>query len=185
MAENIKLRSGSTWKHLTPIRGVGFPNGVISAPVGTEYIDENSTNGAQKWIKSSGTGNTGWVVSVGDTGWRDLTSLFSADIAVVNSNDYGVLVRRTNSEVKFNIKAQTSTTWAGQTTPIPQGFRQGNKPVTLREALQTGGSGRGQLQFAASLYFVSSTMAVGSRFAFDTVYSATDPWPTTLPGGSA
>lgn len=54
------------------IHGVGMPNGKVSAPVGTTYVDTAVTNGALKWIKRSGAGNQGWEVLTGDTGWRTL-----------------------------------------------------------------------------------------------------------------
>ena len=54
------------------IHGTGMPNGKVSAPIGTTYVDMNVTNGALKWIKRTGTGNTGWQVFTGDTGWRTL-----------------------------------------------------------------------------------------------------------------
>lgn len=54
------------------IHGTGMPNGQVSAPIGTTYVDMSVTNGALKWIKESGSGNTGWKVFTGDTGWRTL-----------------------------------------------------------------------------------------------------------------
>ena len=51
------------------IRGTGSPEGRITAEIGTTYVDVNVTNGALKWIKESGNGNTGWKVTEGDTGW--------------------------------------------------------------------------------------------------------------------
>ena len=54
------------------IHGTGMPNGRVTAPIGTTYVDTAVTNGALKWIKRTGTGNTGWQVFTGDTGWRTL-----------------------------------------------------------------------------------------------------------------
>ncbi|EGV15772.1 collagen triple helix repeat protein [Streptococcus infantis X] len=54
------------------IHGTGMPNGRVSAPVGTTYVDTAVTNGALKWIKRSGTDSQGWEVLTGDTGWRTL-----------------------------------------------------------------------------------------------------------------
>ena len=54
------------------IHGTGMPNGQVKAPIGTTYVDMEVTNGALKWIKRTGTGNTGWQVFTGDTGWRTL-----------------------------------------------------------------------------------------------------------------
>lgn len=41
------------------LTGTGFPNGVVTAPVGSIYVDKNLTCGALLWIKQTGTGNTG------------------------------------------------------------------------------------------------------------------------------
>lgn len=54
------------------IHGTGMPNGKVTAPVGTTYVDTAVTNGALKWIKRRGTDNQGWEVLTGDTGWRTL-----------------------------------------------------------------------------------------------------------------
>ena len=59
-------QSGTSIGGVLHLTGVGFPNGVVSAPVGSKYIDTAATNGALEWMKASGVGNTGWVVSVGD-----------------------------------------------------------------------------------------------------------------------
>lgn len=54
------------------IHGTGMPNGKVTAPVGTTYVDTAVTNGALKWIKRTGNNNQGWEVLTGDTGWRTL-----------------------------------------------------------------------------------------------------------------
>ena len=54
------------------IIGIGQPNGRIDGTIGQTYIDTNRTNGALKWIKRTKTGNTGWFVLDGDTGWKNL-----------------------------------------------------------------------------------------------------------------
>lgn len=54
------------------IRDVGMPNGKVSAPVGTTYVDTAVTNKALKWIKRFGNDNQGWEVLMGDTGWINL-----------------------------------------------------------------------------------------------------------------
>lgn len=76
------------------IHGQGMPNGKITAPVGTTYVDTVATNGALKWIKRSGTDNQGWEVLTGDTGWRTLT------IVSKLGNSY-LKVRRKNDTVMY------------------------------------------------------------------------------------
>jgi hypothetical protein len=171
------------------IQGVGFPNGVVTAPVGTIYVDTAVTNGASSWIKKSGTGNTGWAVLEGDTGWRDITSLYPNDMAVSNVNDYGFLIRRVGDTVHYNIKAQTvQTSWTSQSRPLPQGFGVSvisvpQSPAALNEALQTAGTGRGQIQIGTAIIFVSSTWSsAGIRFSYNSLALTSDNWPSSLPG---
>ena len=77
------------------IHGTGMPNGQVEAPIGTTYVDMNVTNGALKWIKQSGTGNTGWKVLIGDTGWRTLNS-------VSRLGNSFIKIRRVNNLVTYN-----------------------------------------------------------------------------------
>ena len=54
--------------------GEGMPNGKINGTIGQTYVDTKKTNGALKWIKRTPSGNTGWAVLDGDTGWKTLNS---------------------------------------------------------------------------------------------------------------
>ena len=37
------------------------PNGVIDADVGAVYVKDEGTPNEVNWIKTAGTGNTGWI----------------------------------------------------------------------------------------------------------------------------
>ena len=76
------------------IHGTGMPNGKVTAPVGTTYVDTAVTSGALKWIKRQGSGNQGWEVLTGDTGWRTL------NIKSKLGNSY-LKVRRKNDVVTY------------------------------------------------------------------------------------
>ena len=76
------------------IHGTGMPNGKVTAPVGTTYVDTAVTSGALKWIKRQGSGNQGWEVSTGDTGWRTL------NIKSKLGNSY-LKIRRKNDVVTY------------------------------------------------------------------------------------
>ena len=86
----LKVLEAKNWE----IHGRGMPNGVVTAPVGTTYVDEAVTNGALKWIKKSGTGNVGWDVLIGDTGWKILPSVSKLGGSFVK-------VRRVNNVVSY------------------------------------------------------------------------------------
>ena len=80
--------------HEYEIHGTGMPNGKVTAPVGTTYVDTAVTSGALKWIKRQGSGNQGWEVLTGDTGWRTL------NIKSKLGNSY-LKVRRKNDVVTY------------------------------------------------------------------------------------
>ena len=86
----LKVLEAKQWE----IHGRGMPNGTVTAPVGTTYVDEAVTNGALKWIKKSGTGNTGWEVLIGDTGWKILPSVSKLGNSFVK-------IRRVNNAVSY------------------------------------------------------------------------------------
>lgn len=88
--KRLKVLEAKQWE----IHGRGLPNGVVTAPVGTTYVDEAVTNGALKWIKKSGTGNTGWEVLVGDTGWKIIPSVSKLGGSYVK-------IRRVNNIVSY------------------------------------------------------------------------------------
>ena len=81
------------------IHGTGMPNGQVEAPIGTTYVDMNVTNGALKWIKEKGSGNTGWKVLIGDTGWRTLNSISKL---IYGGKTSTIKIRRVNNLVSYN-----------------------------------------------------------------------------------
>lgn len=88
--KRLKVLEAKNWE----IHGRGMPNGVVTAPVGTTYVDEAVTNGALKWIKKSGTGNVGWDVLIGDTGWKIIPSVSKLGGSYVKA-------RRVNNVVSY------------------------------------------------------------------------------------
>ena len=199
MTKNIKLRDGGSWLNLTPIYGSGFPNGVVSASVGSIYIDKAITNGASSWIKKSGAGNTGWQVLEGDTGWRDVSGLRDAFWSA------GMLqVRRVGQEVYFRC-------WGVTVADSPTGLRTagrtllttGSFPVGFRYASSWGSStawigsvvlanrngrvstGNSYQDLSASIPNGEATpgsWTVGDVVSGQFSYTTTDSWPSTLPG---
>lgn len=157
-------------------RGTGSPVGKVSAPVGSTYTDAAATNGAIRWIKTSGTGNTGWRVEYGDTGWRNLSSLIPA------TWDGDMYVMRTGTRVTII----GSSIRPGETgdTPIlelPAGFRPTHSTTGVGNET---GSYRSIYAFNFSPYRleVRNIAAVNSWVSFSITYVTRDAWPTTLPG---
>lgn len=179
--------------------GTGSPEGVVAAPVGTTYNDTSSAVGASVWTKKSGTGNTGWVVTSGDTDWRTITSwnaagaitgqALTASWGPVSGAAGAVRVRRINNVVYIGFRNLTriDTTaigiWAAYVLPV--GFR----PSVYAEGvfhtatgptvmwLGTDGSiGRGTGTKSGAngdLAGTAESLIIG--------FTA-DAWPTALPG---
>ena len=74
--------------------GEGMPNGKVDGTIGQTYVDTKKTNGALKWIKRTPSGNQGWFVLDGDTGWKKLNVLSKL------GNSY-MQVRRVNNTVSY------------------------------------------------------------------------------------
>ena len=74
--------------------GEGMPNGKVNGTIGQTYVDTKKTNGALKWIKRTASGNQGWFVLDGDTGWKKLNVLSKL------GNSY-MQVRRVNDTVSY------------------------------------------------------------------------------------
>lgn len=162
-------------------RGVGFPEGKVSAPVGAIYTDTAATAGAVRWIKTSGTGTTGWAVEYGDTGLREL---FSADThdSITSGR---ILIRRISgtvflyvNEVQFSLEAPgfgaLPNGFRGETVTKPGETMSGVWPVTDGSFVV---SALGYLNF----YRVPTDKPVNALLT----YSTQGPWPTTLPGTPA
>lgn len=76
------------------LTGTGMPNGKVEGKLGQTYVDTAKTNGALKWIKRTPSGNTGWAVLDGDTGWKTLNSTSKLGASYVK-------VRRINDIVQL------------------------------------------------------------------------------------
>ena len=74
--------------------GEGMPNGKVNGTLGQTYVDTAKTNGALKWIKRTPSGNQGWAVLDGDTGWKNVNILSKL------GNSY-LQVRRVNNTVTY------------------------------------------------------------------------------------
>ena len=118
------------------IHGQGMPNGRVSAPVGTTYVDTVATNKALKWIKRFGTDNQGWEVLVGDTGWINLPIVSKLGGSYLK-------VRRVNNTVMYQFGG-LSWGWFGIVRRDGQGYslqesdRERNCFIVYREGIPVG-----------------------------------------------
>ena len=98
LTDRVIALENKTTTNQFEIHGTGMPNGVVTAELGTTYVDKNKTNGALKWIKTTDGGNTGWEVLIGDTGWRTLNS--TSKLKVGDKTSY-IKIRRVNNLVTY------------------------------------------------------------------------------------
>ena len=71
---NLPTSSQNASTSSSELTGTGMPNGKVEGTLGQTYVDTAKTNGALKWIKRTPSGNQGWAVLDGDTGWKTLNS---------------------------------------------------------------------------------------------------------------
>lgn len=185
------------------IRGTGSPEGRITAEIGTTYVDVNVTNGALKWIKESGNGNTGWRVLIGDTGWIKLNILSKLresflKIRRVNNTIYyqfgglewgwfGIVRRGGNGFAPYgsNLRLCRLTPNNG----IPKGFRSVgsvivpiyNDGAVVIGACYLGGESDLNHLRLAFLENIPTDRDIGDIRVSAISYLTDDPWPTTLP----
>lgn len=190
------------------IRGTGSPEGRITAEIGTTYVDVNVTNGALKWIKEKGNGNTGWRVLIGDTGWRTLNTVSKL---TVGSRTSFIKIRRVNNLVSYNFGG-LEWGWFGIIRRNGPGFVRHNStgdrgvkvlnPGNIPEGFRSESSLIGSIYSDSGKpygiwYLGGKSDANYIQFSFNDViptdrdigdirvsavsYITDEPWPTTLP----
>lgn len=167
--------------------GTGSPEGRITATIGTQYTDQAATNGAIRWIKTSGTGATGWVVEYGDTGWRDITGQYSADTGETGVLELGtgakVLIRRASGDVYFRLTGPiTARSAFGSIVQLLTGWR----PEVDTEVAFSRGVGIRHTRYWISLEGATSgaSIAISGRSVVGQ-WPTMETWPTSLPGTPA
>ena len=194
-----RTRSGGTW---TPwlelvtkgsigsgdLTGTGSPEGVITAPVGTYYTDTAITNGAMRWVKMSGTGNTGWKCPDYDSGLRRIDFAdFAAPFNVTGSQAY---LRRLGDAVHYSALLYTTSTlaagnhpWTG--APYLWGLGANMYGVTGASPLWNSNNGAYLGTLTSSSVVVPATIPAGTPMRGRGVAVWAAPIPTSLPGTAA
>lgn len=186
------------------IHGTGMPNGKVTAPVGTTYVDTNATNGALKWIKRTGADNQGWEVLTGDTGWRTLnivSKLGGSYLKIRRKNDtvmyqfgglqwgwFGI-VRRGGPGYSIQPSDRERNVFILGLQQIPQGFRSEfsliggiyNDKGTPYGTWYLGGAGDSNMLRFQFTDPVPTDRDIGDIRVSSIMYLTNDPWPTSLP----
>lgn len=189
------------------LSGTGTPEGVITAAPGSTWLQTDSTTDVKgwiRWIKATGTGNTGWVVGPeADTGWRRIVAWAGdaytegADIApgadwnISGAGAGYLLLRRQGTLLSLVVygslalvSSPTGVTPASRLCALPTGFGVGSTQTTSIKmsgdtviALEWGGV---EISRGANTNYPS-----GGRWLTGgaSLSALTDTaWPTSLPG---
>jgi len=166
------------------IYGTGSPEGVVTAAVGTYYTDTAGTNGAWRWQKRTGAGNTGWVVTTGDGGWRDITSLL---VNAWSGAAGSVLALRTTDTVTIafeNLSGAAATATTAFTLPVGYRPRAGRSSRLLFHTATP--AIKRFLAYDSGIVTYNGTVpdASGSNYGLQS-YPAASTWPASHPGVAA
>lgn len=168
--------------------GTGFPEGKVEAPVGSVYTDSAATAGAIRWVKASGTGNTGWVVEYGDTGWRDITNIYlevqiiTGDVLTLGEGAK-ILVRRTSNTLSFGFRGQieASRNWTNL-FQLPFELMPGEDQSVQ---MPRGGRIERDSRWIRFIGAHEGTVAAADTISIATFTTNGEKWPTSLPGDPA
>ena len=186
------------------IHGEGMPNGKVDGTLGQTYVDTRNTNGALKWIKRTPSGNQGWVVLDGDTGWKKLnvlSKLGNSYLQVRRVNDtvyyqfgglqwgwFGI-VRRGNPAFIAHPGNRDKKCFLIANGGIPSGYRASSSligQIFNDDGIPYGTWYVGGYGDANHLRFqftdpVPTDKDIGDIRVSAISYITDDPWPTTLP----
>lgn len=192
----------STSTSSSELIGEGMPNGKVDGTLGQTYVDTRKTNGALKWIKRTTSGNQGWAVLDGDTGWKALpvvSKLGGSYIQIRRINDtvyyqfgglswgwFGILRRGAPGYIPQPSDRDRNVYVLNQGS-IPYGYRSfssligqifSDKGIPYG-TWYLGGQGDGnQLRFQF-LEPVPDNKDIGDIRVSSISYVTNDPWPTT------
>ena len=186
------------------IHGTGMPNGKVTAPVGTTYVDTAVTNGALKWIKRLGNDNQGWEVLTGDTGWRTLpivSKLGGSFLKIRRKNDtiiyqfgglswgwFGV-IRRGGAGYQVQGSDRERNCYILGLNGVPQGFRSEasliggiyNDKGIPYGTWYLGGAGDSNMLRFQFIDPVPTDRDIGDIRVSLITYLTSEPWPDRLP----
>lgn len=184
------------------LTGEGMPNGKVDGTIGQTYVDTRKTNGALKWIKRTPSGNQGWAVLDGDTGWKTLNTLSklgNSSVRIRRINDtvyyqfgglqwgwFGI-VRRSNPAFVAHPGNREKKCFLLSNGAIPYGYRTSNSligPIYNDDGIPYGTWYVGGQGDANHLRFqftdpVPTDRDIGDIRVSNISYVTEDPWPLT------
>ena len=184
------------------LTGTGMPNGKVEGTLGQTYVDTAKTNGALKWIKRTASGNQGWAVLDGDTGWKNvniLSKLGNSYLRIRRINDtvyyqfgglqwgwFGI-VRRNNPAFVAHPGNREKKCFILSNGGIPYGYRTANSLIgqifnddgISYGTWYVGGQGDANHLRFQLLEPIPTDKDIGDIRVSSISYVTDDPWPTT------
>jgi hypothetical protein len=168
-----------------------MPNGVVTAPAGTYYTDTAGTNGAWRWLKTSGTGNTGWTVIYGDTGERRYSTpyLLNGYTQYLTFPHISPHVTRVGDIVYWSgsfASIQEGLVNGGEILDVPLGFRPAVGVVNgIVRSIGGGDTVITSITVNSGKLRFTHPGSVPTNLTYGMIqfsYVTNDPWPVELPG---
>ena len=194
--------ASSTSTSSSELIGEGMPNGKVDGTLGQTYVDTRKTNGALKWIKRTASGNQGWAVLDGDTGWKNvniLSKLGNSYLRIRRINDtvyyqfgglqwgwFGI-VRRNNPAFVAHPGNREKKCFILSNGGIPYGYRTSNSLIGQifnddgipYGTWYVGGQGDANHLRFQFLEPIPTDRDIGDIRVSSISYVTDDPWPTT------
>lgn len=173
---------GTSWVASTTrlFEGSGDPNGSVSGPPGSRYVDTSAETGAVEYVKKSGSGSSGWILIVADTGWRDVHTLVSlrgtgiCDMALLRRVNFMV-------ELYLDLTVPTNDTSPWTVLNLPAGFRPDfGRFGTLQDNNEAAASGSVVNASDGAVNLLGPSH--GKRDRWTGLWTTQATWPSSLPG---
>ena len=172
------------------LSGTGSPEGVVTAAPGSTWLQTDATTDVKgwiRWVKATGTGNTGWQAGPeADTGWRALTSFLNGWAGTL-------YVRRTRDRISWRTSyaGLVNTSATGTTFFNPNSLGSGFMP--LKSDLLFGEEAvvwyRSITATALGYWYRTQWEAPSTayRWGLSNYTQEANPatWPSSLPGSAA
>ena len=164
--------------------GTGSPEGVVTAAPGSTWLQTDATTDVKgwiRWIKATGTGNTGWVAGPeADTGMRDVSA------SLLNGWTGSVITRRIGNAVTLWLYGLAAGS-DGHALTLPSGFMDAYI-ATMPFGVQKAGADTGVGLAVGAITWDSKVVlpTSGATNLIGEVHLMTaDTWPSSLPGSAA
>lgn len=174
------------------LSGTGSPEGVVTAAPGSTWLQTDATTDVKgwiRWVKATGTGNTGWVAGPeADTGWRNVTASLDATFKTARPTA-ALYLRRVGSQCEARyIDSGSPSSVSGLIYDMPSGFYGSSfaKAVaTMVNASTLAPATASMLVTYTSGQWLYAGGWGAAPYLGSVAWTTTQSWPTSLPGSAA